>query len=73
MKYILPPGTGARHHGIDEHTRFLLGWGRHDWGDLHFILAVIFVILMVIHIILHWKWIVDYLRKTDNNSERSEE
>ena len=72
VKFILPPGTGARHHEPSEHTRYLLGWGRHDWGDLHFVMAVIFVILMVIHIWLHWEWIINYFNSTQNNSERSE-
>ena len=31
--------------------------GRHDWGDLHFVLSVLFVVLMLLHIILHWTWI----------------
>ncbi|MHC4739461.1 MAG: DUF4405 domain-containing protein [Planctomycetota bacterium] len=31
--------------------------GRHDWGNIHFYLAVLFVTLMTVHIILHWAWI----------------
>ena len=32
----------------------LLGLGRHDWGDVHFVLALTFVLLILVHIVLHW-------------------
>lgn len=34
-------------------------WGmtRHEWGDVHFWLAVGFVVLMGIHLVLHWNWV----------------
>jgi len=57
MLYHLPPGTGGRHSG--EPARTLLGLGRHDWGDIHFGIAATFIALMLLHIILHWKWITN--------------
>ena len=62
MKYILPPGTGGqgrlRHQGLGR-NQIKQFWymGRHDWGNIHFYLAVLFVTLMTVHIILHWAWI----------------
>ena len=67
MKWILPPGSGGGHgygfrggrgpsSGVGQVGQ-LLGLGRHDWGDIHFILAVSFVSLILVHIILHWTWI----------------
>jgi hypothetical protein len=35
---------------------------RHEWGDIHFYLSALFVILMVVHIILHWTWIKNYFK-----------
>jgi len=35
----------------------LLGLGRHDWGDIHFVLALVFIGLILLHLILHWTWI----------------
>lgn len=29
----------------------------HEWGRIHFILSVIFLALLLVHIILHWRWI----------------
>lgn len=81
MKYILPPGTGGRGRMFrggrgageyaGEHIKDLWSMTRHEWGSIHFYLAVIFVVLMIVHIILHWSWIkayfkslVGFLRKT---------
>lgn len=54
MHYVLPPGTG--------HWSTLLGWNRHDWGIVHFYSAVVFLAVLVIHLILHWQWIVAMVR-----------
>jgi len=67
MKYILPPGTGGRgrqlHGGAGrEPIKDLWSMTRHEWGDIHFYLALLFVILIVVHIILHWGWIKNYCK-----------
>lgn len=48
IHYILPP-----------HSRRATIWGmtRHEWGDIHFMLALVFIAVMAIHIYLHWAWI----------------
>ncbi|HNQ77349.1 MAG TPA: DUF4405 domain-containing protein [Acidobacteriota bacterium] len=51
MRYFLPPGRCDKRHTM-------LGLQRHEWGDLHFWLALVFFSLMAVHIYLHWKWIV---------------
>ena len=68
MKYILPPGTGGYgrllHGGRGrEEIKYFWSMTRHEWGDIHFYLAVGFVILMVVHIILHWSWIKNYFKR----------
>lgn len=50
MMYILPPGSG--------HATTLWGMDRHQWGDVHFWIAIGFIGLLAVHLILHWKWIV---------------
>jgi hypothetical protein len=67
MKWVLPPGSGGgRGQGFRGGRRFgpgvdpvkhLFGLGRHDWGDVHFVLALLFVFLILVHLILHWTWI----------------
>ena len=66
-RYILLPGSGGRgrviHEGQDaEHIKTFLSLGRHDWGDIHFYLAVTFLIFTLWHIYLHWAWIVNYCK-----------
>jgi len=67
MKYILPPGTGGlsrlRHEGPGrEHIKELWSMSRHEWGRIHYCLALLFLALMVVHIILHWSWIKNYFK-----------
>jgi hypothetical protein len=68
MKFVLPPGSGGGYgrgfrggRGPDD-VKELLGLGRHDWGDVHFVLAMLFVLLMAVHLILHWTWIKTCIR-----------
>lgn len=68
MKYILPPGTSGLgqvlHDGTGQGVNIKELWSmtRHEWGSIHFYLAVIFVVLMIIHVILHWTWIKCYVK-----------
>jgi len=49
MSYILPPGSG----------RFSILWGmdRHEWGQLHFWIAVVLMAALGLHLLFHWRWI----------------
>ena len=68
MKYMLPPGTGGLgrilHGGTGRGVLYKELWSmtRHEWGSIHFYLAVMFVVLMIIHIILHLTWIKCYVK-----------
>ena len=55
IHYVLLPGTG--------HSHELFGLGRHEYGDVHFYLAVVAVILLVLHLIMHWSWICCVIAK----------
>ena len=71
IKWILPPGTGGRgrylHEGYGRKpVKELWSMTRHEWGDVHFCLAVAFVVLMVVHIIMHWGWIRNYFKSVLN-------
>jgi len=54
IRFVLPPGTGGRHGGTGL---ALWGLGRHDWGDIHYWLAVTLGLLVLVHIALHWNWV----------------
>ncbi len=48
MKFVLPPGSGSLS---------VWGLGRHAWGGIHFWLASAVILLLVVHLALHWAWV----------------
>lgn len=67
IKYILPPGSGGLGQGFRGgreagQIKELWSMTRHEWGYIHFCLALLFVSLMVLHIVLHWSWIKSYFK-----------
>ncbi len=42
---------------------YLLGLDRHQWGILHFILGLVLLGLLIVHIVFHWKVIVNVYKK----------
>ncbi len=58
MAFILLPG---RERVVGDPTS-IMGLTRHDWGDVHFWASIAFLAAILLHIILHWSWIVSVLR-----------
>lgn len=52
MGLVLPKGPQA-----PESAKYFLGLHRHQWGNIHFYLSIAFTALVIIHLILSWKWI----------------
>lgn len=51
MALRLPPGSrGGR--GLQA-----LGMNRHEWGDVHLWIAYTFIAAILLHLILHWRWL----------------
>ncbi len=55
QRYLLPPGSG--------HNLSIWGLTRHEWGDIHFWIAVFIITVVTIHLALHWRWIVCFFQK----------
>jgi hypothetical protein len=55
MRYLLPPGSG----------RYSTIWGldRHDWGGVHFWISIGLFSVLTLHLILHWRWIVNIVTR----------
>ena len=49
-------GLGGGGGGLGNLT--FLELSKHTWIDIHDWVAVTLVVLVVVHVILHWKWIV---------------
>jgi glucan phosphoethanolaminetransferase (alkaline phosphatase superfamily) len=63
IKYILVPGLDRNVlYGNNVDLEFL-GQTRHQWGSIHLLLSIIFLFLLVVHIILHWKMIVNIFQR----------
>lgn len=50
IRYLLPPGSGR--------WASLWSMNRHQWGDVHFWLAMLFLTVIGIHLAMHWRWVV---------------
>ncbi|NNK87776.1 MAG: DUF4405 domain-containing protein [Flavobacteriaceae bacterium] len=49
LYYILPPGSGRQ--------RTIWQMDRHEWGDIHFCIALVFLAILALHLFMHWRWI----------------
>lgn len=56
--FLLPAGPA-----VADSAKYFLGLHRHQWGNIHAYLSMAFVILMVVHIVLNWKWITSKTRQ----------
>jgi hypothetical protein len=53
---FLPTGTGGRGSGYGP-SALVLGMGRHEWGDIHNFAGIVFIAIVGLHLVLHWRWI----------------
>ena len=60
LMYIMPPGTGGC-HGEGGARITLLGLSRHEWGKVHWYVALGLIAIAAIHVLLHWKWVTNTL------------
>ena len=73
MMYVLPPGTGGggfRGGRGEETAAELLSLSRHEWGKIHYCLALLFIVLMTAHILLHWTWIKNCFKSLFGSSSQ---
>jgi hypothetical protein len=55
LRFPLPPGT----------NKSLTLWGRtrHEWGDIHFWISLALLGVVLLHVGLHWPWLVTMLSR----------
>jgi hypothetical protein len=49
VRYVLPPGSGR--------STTIWSLDRHEWGSIHFWIAISFLTVLALHLFLHWRWI----------------
>jgi hypothetical protein len=57
--WLALPGGGYR----GGRNPFLLGLTRHDWSDLHWWAGLAMMVILTVHLALHWHWIVCVARR----------
>jgi hypothetical protein len=50
LAFTMPPGTNT--------SLFLWGLFRHQWGQIHFGISFGLLAVLVLHVLLHWQWLV---------------
>jgi hypothetical protein len=63
MNYILLPGREAWAVYGSRVELFWLGLDRHQWGDIHFYLALTMLAFLALHIYLHWSLVVGLFQR----------
>ncbi|MGD9000770.1 MAG: DUF4405 domain-containing protein [Granulosicoccaceae bacterium] len=54
LHFLLPPGSGR--------WSDIWGLNRHDWGDIHFTISMIFFSVLALHLILHWRVVLNLIK-----------
>ena len=57
LSFCVQAGTGLFLALRPRGTR-VLGWGRHEWGEVHTWVAYLLIALIALHLLLHWRWLV---------------
>lgn len=47
---------------VAEAAKYFLNLHRHQWGGIHLYFAIAFVLFILIHLVLEWRWIVGKTR-----------
>lgn len=53
---------------MQRSIELLWGWTRHEWGEVHYWIAWVLLIVLSVHLLLHWKWIVCTVKGTKSDS-----
>lgn len=57
IKYVLIPGYKRNALYPGDVELYFMGLTRHEWGRIHLLLGFVFLLLLLIHILLHWDMI----------------
>ena len=56
--FAIPSGGGRRAAELTY-----LGLTRHSWIDIHDWMAIALTVIVIIHLLVHWKWVIRMIRQ----------
>lgn len=68
IKVMMPSGGGMHRRGGFDRAADVLGMSRHTWKDIHLWAGIIVLLLLLLHIALHWKMIDGFFKKNIPNT-----
>ena len=57
LGFVIPKGR------TPESLKYFLGLHRHEWGSIHLFLSVCLLVLLCLHVWLHWAWVVQTTKR----------
>ena len=60
---VIFTGVLLHHFPPEWNGSTVLGLTRYDWGSIHWILALSFFIIIIVHLVLHWNWAKSSFKK----------
>ena len=72
LNLVLPPGSGRLPGEGGTHSQILVLWGlsRHQWGGIHSWFSVAFLMVLALHVGLHWRFFASAFRQRDRATRR---
>lgn len=68
IKYVLLSGSEKWEKFSTNVEMTYWGMDRHEWGKIHLIVAIVLIVFLILHIILHWKTIVCLYKKFSSSA-----
>ncbi len=68
--FILPIGVENYYSMVNSIGRTFWGLQRNIWIDIHVWLAAIIISLLIIHLIMHWKWIMSVIKENKGKKQQ---
>lgn len=68
IRYVLPAGSGqiegygAGWRAAARPVSLVWGLSRHEWGTIHFVVSVVFLVVIAAHLFIHWRGIAAGIR-----------
>lgn len=55
---FMPRGRGFQRHSFAYYSPSFAGIQKHFWIDIHDWSSILLILIVILHLILHWNWIV---------------